>query len=106
VTKRIAAHDYRNLLESFAAQREIIAEARQQVSAGWAVRVTNPIVASEFRHHFDPNRCELGRLVAENRRLGGVEVLIESRDQTVVVQRDDHARVRSQRSAGRGAGKD
>lgn len=54
VTKRIAAYDFdQNLLVGFAAQRGISAEAWQQASAGWAVRMTNPTVASEFRRHYD-----------------------------------------------------
>jgi hypothetical protein len=54
VAKRIAAYNYdRNLLEGFAATRGITAEAWQEASAGWAVRMTNPIVASEFRRHYD-----------------------------------------------------
>jgi hypothetical protein len=54
VTKRIAAHSYdQNLLVGFAAQRGIAAEAWQEAAAGWAVRMTNPVVASEFRRHYD-----------------------------------------------------
>lgn len=54
VSKRIAAYNFdQNLLVGFAAQRGISAEAWQQASAGWAVRMTNPTVAIEFRRHYD-----------------------------------------------------
>jgi hypothetical protein len=54
VTKRIAAYDYdRNLLEGFAASRGISADAWREAATGWAVRMTNPVVASEFRRHYD-----------------------------------------------------
>jgi hypothetical protein len=54
VTKQIAAHGYdQSLLVGFAAQKGIDSSSWQEAMGGWGSRMTNPVVANEFRRHYD-----------------------------------------------------
>lgn len=54
VTKQIAAVGYdQNQLVGFAGQRGIDASAWHEAASGWASRMTNAAVATEFRRFYD-----------------------------------------------------